>query len=88
MIPRCFRPARPLVVWCATPDGPPRRLRWQERTHAVATIEARWRWTEGWWRGAASARRVYYRLVTHTGLHCVVYRDLANDGWYLEAILD
>ena len=88
MIPRAFMPARSLAVWCATPGGPPVRLRWQGRTHAVATIEARWRWTEGWWRGADAARRVYYRLVTHAGLRCVVYCDLIDDGWYLEAILD
>ena len=95
MIPRTFFPAVPVEVWCVGRGGPPCRLRWRGRIAWVATVEASWHWSEGWWRSAgdqlagdAAARRRYHRLTTSDGLRCVVYRDLLVRRWYLEAILD
>ena len=93
MIPRSFVPARAVEVWCAARSGVPYRVRWRGRTAWVATVEASWRWEEGWWRGGddldvAPVSRVYHRLVTRDGLRCVIYRDAACGRWYLEAILD
>ncbi|MFN8515178.1 MAG: hypothetical protein U0841_21860 [Chloroflexia bacterium] len=101
-IPRhCHRPARPRRdpphlrprparrVWCEPRTGTPCRLRWRGRTALIATVEASWSWSEGWWReGGATARRRYHRLVTRDGLRCVSCRDLATGRWHLEAILD
>lgn len=89
MIPRTFAPAPLVEVWCDPRTGTPRRLRWRGRTALIATVEASWYWSEGWWReGDATARRRYHRLATRDGLRCVLYRDLATGRWHLEAILD
>ncbi|HET8631045.1 MAG TPA: DUF6504 family protein [Thermomicrobiales bacterium] len=89
MIPRRFAPAVPVAVRCDPRTGLPRRLGWRGRVAAVAAVEARWRWDEGWWRGAGEAtKREYYRVRARDGLRCVVYRDLGTGRWYLDAIVD
>ena len=37
--------------------------------------------------GDTDARRHDHRLVTHSGVRCVLCRDLATARWHLEAIL-
>jgi hypothetical protein len=88
MSARRFAPARAITV-TTDQDGAPRCLSWLGRTERIATVEASWSLEEGWWRGGPDAtRRHYYRLVTRSGLLCVVYRDLARAEWYLEQIID
>ncbi|HET8628632.1 MAG TPA: DUF6504 family protein [Thermomicrobiales bacterium] len=86
MSARRFRPARPIAVRAGR-DGAPVALRWRGRGERVARVAERWDVVAGWWRGEA-ARRRYYRLVTRSGLWCVVYRDLAAGRWHLDEILD
>lgn len=89
MIPKSFFPARQIEVWWDARTALPNHLRWRGRTEKVVTIEASWRWDEGWWRGEGEgASRAYHRLVTRDGLRCILYRDLASGRWYLESILD
>lgn len=66
--------------------GMPRRLRWQERGHAVRYIVHRWRVDTGWWRGRVW--REYMTLITTTGLLVVVYRDLTSGKWFLQRLYD
>ncbi|HEX5503190.1 MAG TPA: DUF6504 family protein [Thermomicrobiales bacterium] len=87
MSARRFLPARAVAVRAGR-DGAPVALRWRGRAERVARVAESWDVTAGWWRGATAVRRRYYRLVTRSGLWCVVYRDLAADRWYLDAIVD
>jgi hypothetical protein len=89
MTARRFAPTRPLEVVVLPATGEPCRLHWRGRAERVTRVEGTWAVAEGWWRGGAEAtRRRYFRLVTHSGLLCVIYRDLSCGRWYLEQIID
>lgn len=85
---RRFDPARPLLVEA---DGArrPRLFVWRGRVTRVIAVEATWDEATGWWRepDGATARRCY-RVRTASGLRCLLYHALADDGWSLGAILD
>ncbi|CAA9556877.1 MAG: hypothetical protein AVDCRST_MAG18-740 [uncultured Thermomicrobiales bacterium] len=86
---RRFAPTRPIAVVADARGDSPTRLRWRGRWEGVGAIAATWDLTEGWWRGETGAtRRRYFRLLTHSGLLCVIYRDLASGRWYFEQIID
>lgn len=88
-----FWPAgRPIKVTAL--DGRPQEFRWGLRSHRIQHIGDHWRVHIGWWDG--EVWRDYWQVTTHTGLLCVIYRDLnalatkqrAEDAWHLERIYE
>jgi len=71
-----------LPVWSVAPEGPPLRLRWEGREHAVLAARRPERIETGWWRGRAVARD-YYQVDTDGGLRLWLFRQLRNGRWYL-----
>ena len=72
------------------PDG----FRWQGTAHEVATVCNRWQIHTLWWRppqgdGSEGAIwRAYVKVITSSGLLCLLYHDLPDGGWFLARVYD
>ena len=62
------------------PSGLPVAVK-MKRRQAVISIEDRWRLDDEWWR-AEPVSRLYYHVRLASGQRLVLYKDLANGGWY------
>jgi hypothetical protein len=73
-------------VWGAefSPEG----FRHQGSPHDITNICNRWRVHTRWWEPAESVWREYLKVVTNTGLLCLIYHDLQSDGWFLSRLYD
>lgn len=68
--------AEPAEVIALMPDGPPQRVRWRGRLHAVAHAEGPERIAAEWWRTQADApTRDYYLVEDDTGRRLWLYRE-------------
>jgi len=76
-------PPGPRPIQATTdPQGQPLALVWDRRFHPVARVYEHWRERRRWWM--QPVLRDYYRLELRDRQVKVVFRDLENDGWYLE----
>lgn len=86
---RRFAPTRPIAVVAEDRQSIPAQLCWRGRWEKITAIAESWNLTHGWWKGDDEAvQRRYYRVLTHSGLLCVIYHDPAPDVWYIEQIID
>lgn len=76
-----------LDVVSVYPDGPPLRLRWQQRNYVVNRWWGPERIESGWWRDQ-QVKRDYYRVETNDGHWFWLFRNNRNDGWYLHGVFD
>jgi len=67
-------------------EGVPISFQWNGRVHHILLISKHWRVHDGWWR--REVWRHYFKLVTDSGLLCVIYHDLLKGSWYLQRIYD
>ncbi len=67
-------------------QGRPVCIRWNGQAHAIEKVTRGWIVDDRWW--IARIWRVYYLVITHTGLLLVVYRNLLTNGWYVERLYD
>lgn len=68
--------AEPADVIALMPDGPPLRLRWRGRLHAVAHAEGPERIAAEWWRtGTHALTRDYYLVEDDAGRRLWLYRE-------------
>ena len=51
---------------------------------AVAAVQDRWRIDDEWWR-ERPVSRLYYRLLLEDGRAVMVYRDLVDGRWAIQA---
>ena len=61
---------------------------WQGPCHRILTICNRWRIHTRWWEPDEAIWREYLKVETDTGLLCLLYRDLINEGWFLARVYD
>jgi protein ImuB len=84
-----FRPPRlrsepiPIEVTPLSPEGPPGRVCWQNRTHTITRSWGPERIETGWWRHQF-LRRDYYRVELHTGQHFWLFRRVGQGDWFLQ----
>ncbi len=76
-----------LEVVSVYPDGPPLRLRWQQRNYVVNRWWGPERIESGWWRDQ-QIKRDYYRVETNEGRWFWLFRDNRSDNWYLHGVFD
>ena len=76
----------PLIQVEADAEGRPIRLRMDGTDHGEVGICNRWRTDDGWWRDPVA--RSHYKIVTRTGLLCVVFLDEIRGTWHLERLFD
>ena len=72
----------PVEVLCAVPDGPPARMRWNNRLQAIARWWGPERIETGWWR-EQPIRRDYYRVETASGQRFWLFRRIGQGDWFL-----
>jgi protein ImuB len=65
----------------------PARVKTANGWHRVMGAIGPERLESGWWKGQ-SARRDYYRIITHLGCWWWIYRDLNSGKWFLHGIFD
>jgi hypothetical protein len=73
-------------VWGA--ENPPDGFRYQGRSHNITNICNRWRVHTRWWEPDESVWREYLKVVTNTGLLCLIYHDLQSEDWFLSRLYD
>jgi hypothetical protein len=61
---------------------------WQGTGHAIQKTCNRWRIHTRWWDPQQVIWREYVKVVTDTGLLCLLYRDLISGGWFLARVYD
>jgi hypothetical protein len=76
----------PLVQVEADELGTPVRLRLDGVDHGEVGVCNRWRVDDGWWREPIA--RAYFKVVTRSGLLCLVFLDEIRGTWHLERIFD
>lgn len=83
---RMPREAEPLEAWGGedTPDG----FIWRNASHQILEVANRWVIHTRWWEPNETVWREYLKVVTDTGMLCVVYRDLLRGGWFLARLYD
>ena len=67
------------------PQAEPHSFLWEGRLHRIQELSAHWRIHTYWWT-EVEIWRDYWKVVTDTGLLCVLYQDLTQGHWYLERI--
>ncbi len=78
-------PPLPLEVIALAVDGPPCQILFGKQAYRVARCWGPERIETGWWRGH-SVRRDYYRIETNTGHWLWVFRQLADNRWFLHGM--
>jgi hypothetical protein len=67
-------------------DGVPLRFNWEDATHPVSLIVDQWRADSDWWRGRVW--RMYFKIITETGLLAELFHDLLTDKWFMQRVYD
>lgn len=80
-----LEPPEPADAVALAPDGPPSRLRWRGRDHAVAFAAGPERIGLPWWLGRRGGRD-YFRVRTDSALWLWVYRALPGGGWFVHGL--
>ena len=74
----------PEPVWVEEDTaGLPQAVRGKRR-QVIACIEDRWRIDDEWWR-TEPVSRLYYSVRLVSGHRLVLYKDLADGGWYRQS---
>ena len=61
---------------------------WHWETHRILDICNRWRIHTRWWEPEHTIWREYLKVVTDTGLLCLIYQDLLSGAWSLCRVYD
>jgi hypothetical protein len=72
------REPEPIEAWGAgeTPDG----FIWQNAEHRILEVANTWVIHTLWWEPSQTVWREYLKVVTDTGMLCVIFRDLLRGG--------
>ena len=69
-------------------SGRARRVYLARRVHRILEIGNRWRVHTRWWAPSEMVWREYLKVVTDTGLLCLLYQGLPRGGWLLARLYD
>lgn len=83
---RLWAKGEPVEIWGA--EDTPAGFAWQGTSHPIGKICNRWRLHTRWWEPCQIVWREYLKVTTHTGLLCLLYHDLLEDGWFLARVYD
>jgi hypothetical protein len=61
---------------------------WQSVSHSILEVSNSWRVHTRWWAPGEVVWREYLKVVTDTGLLCLIYRDLPTGSWRLTRLYD
>jgi len=75
-----------IEVWGG--EGMPAGFEWHGEPHRVQDVCNCWRIHTRWWEPEHAIWREYLKVVTDTGLLCLIYDDLLTGDWFLSRIYD
>lgn len=67
-----------------TPAG----FNWQGKPHRIVDVCNRWCIHTRWWEPDELIWREYLKVVTDTGLLCLVYQNRLSTDWFLARLYD
>ena len=76
----------PLQIWGAV--SAPEGFLWHGGSHGIVEVTNRWRVHTRWWAPGEALWREYWKVVTDSGLLCLVYRDLPEGNWFMARLYD
>jgi hypothetical protein len=85
-VTRLWPEGEQVEVWAS--EERPAGFDWQGEPHRILDICNRWRVHTRWWEADHAIWREYWKVITGTGLLCLIYRDLWSDGWFLSRVYD
>jgi len=76
----------PIQIWgdAQAPTG----FTWEGTGHPIIQICNRWRVHTRWWEPGEAVHREYLKVVTESGLLCLISNDLASGTWFLCRLYD
>ena len=83
---RLWAEAEPIEVWGG--EEMPGGFKWNRTSHRILEVCNRWRVHTLWWEPNEMVWREYLKVVTDTGLLCLIYRDVLTGSWYLQRLYD
>ena len=76
-------------VWGEGTHPPePGGFEWWGASHRICKVCNRWRVHTCWWEPEKVVWREYLKVITDTGLLCLLYQDLVKRGWFVARIYD
>ncbi len=69
-------------------DETPRGFKWNRTPHRVLEVCNIWRVHTLRWEPNEMVWREYLKVLTNTGLLCLIYRDMLTGRWYLQRVYD
>jgi hypothetical protein len=64
-------------------DGQPLAFAWRGETHRIESVEDVREPRLDWWAPTGEIHRIYWLVITHRGLVCEIWRDMADNSWCL-----
>lgn len=61
---------------------------WRGVSHRICQVCNRWRVHTYWWEPERMIWREYLKVITDTGILCILYQDLVEVSWFLARIYD
>jgi hypothetical protein len=69
-------------------EAAPAGFMWAGASHRILEVCNRWQVHTRWWEPGQSLWREYWKVTTHTGLLCLLYRERGSGGWFLARLYD
>ena len=69
-------------------EEPPTCFLWHTEMHHMLDTCNCWRIHTRWWEPEHAIWREYLKVITDTGLLCLIYQDLLSGAWFLCRIYD
>ena len=83
---RLWPAGEPVAPWGG--EEMPAGFVWEGTCHSIQHLCNRWCIHTRWWDPEQAIWREYAKVVTDTGLLCLLYRDLLSGGWFLARVYD
>lgn len=83
---RLWPGGEPIEAWGEQeiPDG----FYWHYVPQRILEVCNRWRIHTNWWESEQMVWRKYWKVVTATGMLCLIYHDLQAAKWFLARVYD
>jgi hypothetical protein len=85
-VTRLWPKGEPVEVWGG--EGTATGFVWRGSSHHIQETCNRWRVHTRWWESNQAVWREYLKVITDTGLLCLLYRDLLEGDWFLARVYD
>jgi hypothetical protein len=83
---RLLSQSEPIQIW--EEKEKPAGFTWHGTPHKIEEVCNHWQVHTCWWEPHELVWREYLKVTTNTGFLCQIYRDVANETWFLSRLYD